>query len=61
MDLRRLVEASGRELDTGEIGLLDQIREGDFVLTDAHAIGKELHLLGADTPFLCREGDQPLR
>ncbi len=41
MDFRRLVEAGGRKLDTGEIGLLDEIREGHFVLADAHPVRQE--------------------
>ena len=60
MDLRRLVEAGGRQLHAGEIGLLDEIGEGDFARRrSCTRFGRKMTFAGSTLQLLGGEGDQP--
>ena len=59
VDVGRLVEAGGRELDPRLVGHLDEIPEGQELVADAHMVGNELHLFRRHREFFRRESDQP--
>ncbi len=60
VDLGRAVETGGRQRDLAEIGLLDQLVEGDVLVTDAHLAVLELHILFSDFEVPCGKLDQAL-
>ncbi len=60
VNLRRAVEAGGRQRDLAEIGLLDQLLEADVVVAQAHLAVLELDVFLEDLPLARGELHQPL-